>query len=135
MSSFHLQIVTPDGLFYDGEAESISVRAVTGNLTILPRHINFVTPLGMGAAKVVTNGQPRMAACIGGMLAVTDGQVRVIATTFEWVEQIDAARAQRALERAQQKLAAPELLSKQEYLLAEAELKRALIRTNLVKPQ
>ena len=96
MSSFHLQIVTPDGLFYDGEAESISVRAVTGNLTILPRHINFVTPLGMGAAKVVTNGQPRMAACIGGMLAVTDGQVRVIATTFEWVEQIDAARAQRA---------------------------------------
>ena len=135
MSSFHLQIVTPDGLFYDGEAESISVRAVTGNLTILPRHINFVTPLGMGAAKVVTNGQPRMAACIGGMLAVTDGQVRVISTTFEWVEQIDAARAQRALERAQQKLAAPELLSKQEYLLAEAELKRALIRTNLVKPQ
>ncbi len=135
MSSFHLQIVTPDGLFYDGEAESISVRAVTGNLTILPRHINFVTPLGMGAAKVVTNGQPRMAACIGGMLAVTDGQVRVIATTFEWVEQIDAARAQRALERAQQKLAAPDQLSKQELALAEAELKRALVRTSLVNPQ
>ena len=135
MSTFHLQIVTPDGLFYDGEAESISVRAVTGNLTILPRHINFVTPLGMGAAKVVTNGQPRMAACIGGMLAVTDGQVRVIATTFEWVEQIDAARAQRALERAQQKLAAPDQLSKQELALAEAELKRALVRTSLVKPQ
>ena len=135
MSSFHLQIVTPDGLFYDGEAESISVRAVTGNLTILPRHINFVTPLGMGAAKVMTNGQPRMAACIGGMLAVTDGQVRVIATTFEWAEQIDAARAQRALERAQQKLAAPNQLSKQELALAEAELKRALVRTSLVKPQ
>ena len=135
MSSFHLQIVTPDGLFYDGEAESISVRAVTGNLAILPRHINFVTPLGMGAAKVVTNGQPRMAACIGGMLAVTDGQVRVIATTFEWVEQIDAARAQRALERAQQKLAAPDQLSKQELALAEAELKRALVRTSLVNPQ
>ena len=135
MSTFHLQIVTPDGLFYDGEAESISVRAVTGNLTILPRHINYVTPLGMGAAKVVTNGQPRMAACIGGMLAVTDGQVRVIATTFEWVEQIDAARAQRALERAQQKLAAPEQLTKQEFALAEAELKRALVRTSLVKPQ
>ena len=135
MSSFHLQIVTPDGLFYDGEAESISVRAVTGNLTILPRHINFVTPLGMGAAKVMTNGQPRMAACIGGMLAVTDGQVRVIATTFEWVEQIDAARAQRALERAQQKLAAPDQLSKQELALAEAELKRALVRTSLVNPQ
>ena len=111
------------------------MRAVTGDLTILPRHINYVTPLGMGAAKVVTDGKARMAACIGGMLAVTDGQVRVIATTFEWVEQIDAARAQRALERAQQKLAAPEQLTKQELALAEAELKRALVRTSLVKPQ
>ncbi len=135
MSSFHLQIVTPDGLFYDGQAESISVRAVTGNLTILPRHMNYVTPLGMGAAKVVTDGKPRMAACIGGMLAVTNGDVRVIATTFEWAENIDAARAQRALERAQQKLAAPDQLSKHELALAEAEMKRALVRTSLTKAQ
>ena len=52
MSSFHLQIVTPDGLFFDGEAESLDVRATTGGVTILPRHINYVTPLGMGVATV-----------------------------------------------------------------------------------
>ena len=34
MSSFHLQIVTPDGLFYDGEAESLDVRAVTGGVEL-----------------------------------------------------------------------------------------------------
>ena len=56
MSSFHLQIVTPDGLFYDGEAESLDVRAVTGGVTILPKHINYVTPLGMGQARVVISG-------------------------------------------------------------------------------
>ena len=44
MSSFHLQIVTPDGLFYDGQAESLNLRAAQGGLTILPRHTNFVTP-------------------------------------------------------------------------------------------
>ncbi len=135
MSSFHLQIVTPDGLFFDGQADSISVRAVTGNLTILPRHMNYVTPLGMGAAKVVTDGTARMAACIGGMLAVTDGDVRVIATTFEWADAIDLPRAQRALERARKKLAAPNQLSKQELALAEAELKRALVRTGLANAQ
>ncbi len=135
MSGFHLQIVTPDGLFYDGQAESISVRAVTGNITILPRHMDYVTPLGMGPAKVVCDGQVRFAACIGGMLAVTKGEVRVIATTFEWAEQIDAARAQRALDRAQQKLAARDQLSKQELALAVAEMKRALIRTSLTNPQ
>ena len=29
MSSFHLQIVTPDGLFYDGEAESLDAVSYT----------------------------------------------------------------------------------------------------------
>ena len=48
MSSFHLQIVTPDGLFYDGQAESLNLRAAQGGLTILPRHTNFVTTVGMG---------------------------------------------------------------------------------------
>ena len=52
MSSFHLQIVTPDGLFYDGQAESLNLRAAQGGLTILPRHTNFVTTVGMGPAKV-----------------------------------------------------------------------------------
>lgn len=84
MSSFHLQIVTPDGLFFDGEAESLDVRATTGGVTILPRHINYVTPLGMGVATVKTEGKVRKAACIGGMLAMTNGACKLIATTFEW---------------------------------------------------
>ena len=70
MSSFHLQIVTPDGLFYDGQAESLNLRAAQGGLTILPRHTNFVTTVGMGPAKVVLDGNARTAACIGGMLSV-----------------------------------------------------------------
>ena len=69
MSSFHLQIVTPDGLFYDGQAESLNLRAAQGGLTILPRHTNFVTTVGMGPAKVVLEGKSRIAACIGGMLS------------------------------------------------------------------
>ena len=131
MSSFHLQIVTPDGLFYDGEAESLDVRAVTGGVTILPGHINYVTPLGTGQARVVINGQTRRAACIGGMLMVKNGAVRLIATTFEWQEQIDRARAQRALEAAQERLKNRASLTDEEIRLAEAKLRRALVRTSL----
>lgn len=104
MSSFHLQIVTPDGLFYDGQAESLNLRAAQGGLTILPRHTNFVTTVGMGPAKVVLDGNARTAACIGGMLSVINGEVRLIATTFEWAEDIDRERAKSALERAEAKL-------------------------------
>ena len=133
MSTFHLQIVTPDGLFFDGEAESLDVRATTGGVTILPKHINYVTPLGMGVATVKTEGKVRKAACIGGMLAMTNGACKLIATTFEWAEDIDRERAQNALARAQETLSHKEQLSPAEIQLAEAKLRRALVRTSLCK--
>ena len=126
MSSFHLQIVTPDGLFYDGQAESLNLRAAQGGLTILPRHTNFVTTVGMGPAKVVLEGKSRIAACIG----VINGEVRLIATTFEWAEDIDRERAKSALARAEEKLADASL-SKGEHRLAESAKRRAQVRLSI----
>ena len=100
MSTFQLTIVTPDGEYYHGPAESLTVRATTGELTLLAHHIDFVTALGMGEARVTIDGQKRYAACIGGMLAMTKNEVRLIATTFEWADQIDLPRAKDALARA-----------------------------------
>ena len=76
MSTFPLKIVTPDGLIYDGDAERLIVRSITGDLAIMARHINFVTPLGMGRATVIANGERREAACIGGMLSVVRSEER-----------------------------------------------------------
>lgn len=99
MSTFHLQIVTPDGGFFDGEAEKLIVRAIDGDVCILARHSPYVTALGTGEARVTIDGKRRRAACAGGMLAVTKDNVRLVATTFEWAEDIDADRAQRAKEK------------------------------------
>ena len=68
MASFHLKIVTPDALIYDGEAERIIVRTVTGDVAILPRHIDYLTALGTGEARVTFGGHVRKAKCSGGML-------------------------------------------------------------------
>ena len=84
MSTFSLQIVTPDGEYFDGQAEKLVVRTATGDVCILPQHCDFVAPLGMGEAQVFADGAVRRAACIGGMLAVTAGAVRLVPTTFEW---------------------------------------------------
>ncbi len=131
MASFHLQIVTPDGSFFDGEAESLLVRSVEGDVCILPGHCDYVTALGMGEAQVVTGGARRFGACIGGMLAVTGGRVRLVPTTFEWAEQIDVARAARSEAKAREQLA--QKLSAQELELAQARLKRALVRSSVAK--
>ena len=85
MALFHLQIVTPDRMVFDGQAESVLLRTVNGDVCILARHIDYAAPLGIGVARVTDeNGKTRAAACSGGLLSVANGEVRVIATTFEW---------------------------------------------------
>lgn len=99
MTPFHLKIVTPDGLIYDGQAEELLVRTTNGDVGILARHMNYVAPLGMGRAVIVSDGQRRTAACIGGMVSVSKGEVTLVPTTFEWADKIDVARAEAARER------------------------------------
>ena len=130
MASFPLKIVTPDGLIYDGQAEKVIVRTTTGDLAVLARHINCVCPLGMGQATIEIDGKRRTAACIGGMLSVMDGEVTLVPTTFEWADQIDAARAEKSLHRAEAVLKNKDA-SNTEIQLAEARLKRALIRRSV----
>ena len=130
MSTFPLKIVTPDGLIYDGSAERLIVRSTTGDLAIMARHINFVTPLGMGRAIIVSGGIRRTAACIGGMLSVVNGSVTLVPTTFEWSDKIDLERADAAYQRANAILKNPQA-SENDLKLAEAKLRRALVRKSV----
>jgi len=130
MATFHLQIVTPDRKVFDGEAEKIIVRTVGGDVCILARHIDYAAPLAIGEARVTdAEGNTRTAACSGGMLGVSGGEVRVMATTFEWAEEIDLERAQRAQQEAQQLLTQLQR-GDHDYSVAEAKLKRAVARIN-----
>lgn len=128
MRTFPLRIGTPDGLLYEGEVERVICRTMTGDLAILAGHCNFCTALGMGeAAVVLEDGTRKKAACIGGMLSMMDGVCRLLATTWEWEEDIDVARAKAAQKRAEEKLSAGGL-SEKEYRMVEAKLHRALVR-------
>ena len=128
--TYHLQIVTPDGQRFDGQAERLIVPTIDGQVGILARHINYVTALGMGPAKLVTEDGERHAACIGGMLAVTDGEVKVVATTFEWADEIDVERAKASLARAEKMLADP-ACDEQTKQYANARMKRAQVRLGI----
>ena len=131
MSSFHLQVVTPDGQAFEGQAQRVFCRTITGDVCILPRHCDYMTALGMGEARITDEaGQVRRAACIGGMLSMMNGVCRVLATTWEWEEDIDAERAEAAKHRAEQALANGGLTDK-EYRIAEAKLQRALVRLSV----
>ena len=131
--TFPLKIVTPDGLIFDGQADMLIVRTVTGDMALMARHVNCVCPLGMGQAVVETGGKRRTAACIGGMVSMYSGEATLVATTFEWAEDIDAQRAERSAQRAQSVLKKKDATDT-ELRLAEARLKRALIRKSVAAP-
>ena len=130
MTSFPLKIVTPDGLQYDGQAEEVIVRTTSGDIGVMAGHINCVAPLGMGQAMIVSEGKRRYAACIGGLLSVVDGKVTLVPTTFEWADKIDVDRAEKSARRAQSVLS-DKSATETDLRLAEARLKRALVRKNV----
>ena len=132
MTTFHLTVVTPDGCAFDGQAERIVCRAIDGDLAILANHGDYCTALGMGEAHLVDEtGKRRSAACMGGMLTVLEGEVRLAATTWEWAEQDRPGPGPEASKKRAEETLARKNLDQREYELAQARLKRALVRTSV----
>lgn len=132
MNAFTLKIVTPDGLKFEGQALELIVRSTSGDIGIMAGHINCVVPLGMGRATIKLEGKTRYGACIGGMLSVIGGNVTLVPTTFEWADEIDIDRAERSQQNAQSVLN-HQNASKTDILLAQAKLRRALVRKDVAK--
>ena len=93
MSSFHLQIVTPDGSFFDGEANSVVVRTTGGYVSIYPHHTDYIAALDIGRVVVTKDGEPRHEA------AKARAEARIAAATEERDIKLARAKLSRALNR------------------------------------
>ena len=126
MRQFNLEIVTPDGVAFSAEAESLIVKTTLGNVEILYGHTDYFAALSTGVAKIKSNSKTRYASLSGGFISVSSSNVKVVATTFEFSDEIDKKRAERAKERAEALLAAAK--DEKETKIARAKLTRALNR-------
>ncbi len=85
MSLIHLTIVTPQGEPFDGDIQRVLVRTTGGEVSILPRHIDYAAALGKGEARVTqADGTIRRAEVEGGILHVAGDEVQVITHHFQW---------------------------------------------------
>ena len=131
MADFRLQIVTPEGCPFDGRAEALRLPTTEGYVSIRAHHVDYIAALSIGLITVTVDGKERNAACGGGFLTVERGEVRLIATSFEYADDIDVARADRAKERAQELLA--QAKEAKDIELAKAKLARALNRLKIAQ--
>ena len=87
MALIHLTVVTPEGLFFDEDAQKVIVRTTGGDVCILPNHIDYAASLGDGEARITReNGDVKRAFVSGGMLHVSSNVVQVISNHFDWKE-------------------------------------------------
>lgn len=129
MREFNLQIVTPDGVKFDGMAESVLVRTDDGDVQVLAGHVDYIASLGIGRAKLTVGGETRLASVSGGFISVSGGECKIVSVTFEFREDIDLERAKRAKENAERLIR--EAKNDKELFVAEAKMKRAISRIDV----
>lgn len=130
MTTFKLKIITPEKIFYDGDAVQLIAKTAAGNIGILAGHTPYVANIVPSPLRLSENGTDfRIAAVSSGIVKVENNTVTVVTTAVEWAEDIDVARAERSKERAERELAAK--VSDKEFRHAEQRLKRALNRISV----
>lgn len=126
-SVFYLEMVSPEDVFYSGNALQIILPGLDGSYGVLPGHEPMVTAITAGEVRFQdAEGQWRPAVVSDGCVEVMPERVILLAATIERPEEIDINRAKAAKERAEERLRQKQ--SQQEYSQTQAALGRALAR-------
>ena len=124
--SLILEIVTPERMLLREEVATVVVPAALGYLGVLPGHAPLVAGLNPGIVRYRTGDRAYRLAIAGGFVEIAGNKVVILADTAERAEDIDVARAQRAHERACQRIG--QAGQGVDVIRAEAAMKRALAR-------
>ncbi|MFS7401899.1 F0F1 ATP synthase subunit epsilon [Carnobacterium maltaromaticum] len=107
MSVLRVNIVTPNGLVYDHNANMVVAKTLDGEIGILPQHAPIIVPLQINEVRVkrTDNQEHEDAVAVnGGVMEVRDNICTIIADSAERERDIDLSRAERAKERAEKRI-------------------------------
>ncbi len=126
---FSLEIITPDRVFYKGEASMIEFTAEDGDIGVYKNHIPLTTVVAPGVLTITEPEGKKQAALHAGFAEILPDKVTILAEVAEWPDEIDVNRAAAARERAEKRLHDHE--AGLDTARAEIALKKALVRINL----
>ncbi len=131
MSTFHLDIMTPEHLFFSGKVQALTVSTTDGGMTILRDHAPICAPLVVGSIYIKQDGEWREAFQSEGFLVVDEQGTHVFVQACEWPENIDAIRAEQARQRAAERLRQKQ--SNFEYQWTRVAMARAVARLRITR--
>jgi len=130
--TIHVDIVSPEGQMFSGDATMVFAPGVEGEIGIAPRHAPLLTTLTEGVVRVQSEGQEEQSFYVGGgALEVQPHAVAVLADTAARARDIDEAAAAAAKARAEEALRGH--IDKVDVAVAQAELARAVAQLKAVE--
>lgn len=126
---FKLDIIASDRHFYNGEAEMVILPGIDGKYGIMKGHEAMVTAVVTGEIGISADGEDKKVAVSEGFAEIKPESVVIIVDSAEWPEEIDIKRAERAKERAEEKMRQKQ--SQLEYYHSKAALARAINRLKI----
>jgi F-type H+-transporting ATPase subunit epsilon len=103
--TFELEIATPEHLVTREQVTEAQIPAANGMIGVLPEHAPLISELGIGELSYQAGGAKKLLVVSNGWVEVLKNHVRVLADRAERPGDIDVARAQASLKRAEDRLA------------------------------
>jgi F-type H+-transporting ATPase subunit epsilon len=130
-NTFALKIITPDRVFYEGDAVMVEFNTTEGEIGVYKGHVPMTVIVSPGILTITEEESRRNAALHAGFVEILQDKVTIMAEIVEWPDEIDVARAEEAKRRAEDRLTAktPDTDIKR----AEVALRRAMSRINVAK--
>ncbi len=122
-----LELSTPDRAPVSLEAREITIPGAKGVFTVLPNHTPYLATLSVGVMIVRgTDGSENFFAINRGFAEVVQNQILILTQTAEREEEVDVERAEKAKERAEERLQKRD--ADIDHMRAEFALRRAVSR-------
>ena len=127
---FQEEIITPERVFYTGEATMIEFNTTEGEIGVLKHHIPLTTVLAPGIVTITDGEEQKIAAVHAGFAEILGEKVTLLAEIAEWPGEIDLNRAEAAESRARERLDRKD--ANLDVKRAEIALRKALVRKEVV---
>ena len=126
-----LEIVSPQGIIFEGDIDQVTLPGVDGVITVLPHHTALFTKLAEGEIEVVEQGKRTSYVIAGGFFEINNNKASVLSDYAIRAESIEMAKSEEKKRQAEQKLR--EKLTNEEFTIVDKDLKMSILELKVAQ--
>ena len=130
-NELYLEIVSPQGIIFQGDVEKVSIPTYSGQITVFPHHAPLFTKLGEGEVDLITGGKTTTVVIAGGFLEIKGGSAHILSDHAIRAESIELAKVEERKRQAEDRL--KEKLSNEDFTVADKDLKLSILELKVAQ--